>query len=98
MLTKLLERENTVQGDRFYGLINPKLVAAYGWSAGGYAAIALASGDDTVWDYGLTDPYARSLDPPFPRMFLGRRFPTPGSMLVGLDAATKNCGSRSWRA
>ena len=89
VLTTLLER-NKVQGDRFYGLIAPKLVAGAGWSAGGYAAIALASGDDTVWDYGLTDPYS-FVDPPIPEdVPRDSTLPDPRfRVLVGLDAANQ---------
>ena len=57
VLTNLLER-NVAGGNLLHGVIDPSKVAASGWSAGGYAAIALAGGDDTVWDYGLTDAYA----------------------------------------
>jgi len=53
-----LEQRNSAAGDLLHGVIDPSRVAATGWSAGGYAAIALASGDDTVWDYGLTDAYS----------------------------------------
>ncbi len=53
-----LERRNEDAEDPFRGVIDPSRVAATGWSAGGYTALALASGDDTVWDYGLTDAYA----------------------------------------
>lgn len=64
VLTKLLER-NAAASDRLHGVIAPELVAAAGWSLGGYATMALAGGDDTVWDYGLTDPYS-FMDPPIP--------------------------------
>jgi len=57
VLTNLLQR-NGADGDLLHGLIDPSHVAASGWSAGGYAAMALAGGDDTVWDYGLTDAYS----------------------------------------
>lgn len=89
VLTTLLERSAT-RGDGLYRLIAPDLVAAAGWSAGGYAAIALASGDDTVWDYGLTDPYS-FVDPPIPEDV--PRDSTPPDprfkVLVGLDAANQ---------
>lgn len=64
VLTDLLQRNGT-EGDLFQGLMDPSKVAASGWSAGGYAAMALAAGDDTVWDYGLTDS-ASVYDGPIP--------------------------------
>ena len=48
-LTKLLERNSTA-GDALYKLMDPRMVAASGWSLGGYAAMALAGGDDSVCD------------------------------------------------
>jgi predicted dienelactone hydrolase len=48
-LTKLLERNSTT-GDALYKLMDPSKVAASGWSLGGYAAMALAGGDDLVCD------------------------------------------------
>jgi predicted dienelactone hydrolase len=48
-LTKLLER-NQAEGDSLHNLIDPDKIAASGWSLGGYAAMALAAGDDQVCD------------------------------------------------
>jgi hypothetical protein len=50
VLDRLLE-QNATLGHPLAGLINPGLIAASGWSYGGYAATALASGvDDVGWD------------------------------------------------
>ena len=57
VLTDLLRR-NGAEGDLLHHLIDPSHVAASGWSFGGYAAMTLVAGDDTVWDYGLTDAYS----------------------------------------
>ena len=65
VLTNLLQR-NGADGDLLHGPIEPSRVAAAGWSAGGYAAMVLAGGDDTVWDYGLTDAYS-VYDGPIPK-------------------------------
>ena len=51
-LTKLLEQNETT-GDLLYQLIDPEKVAASGWSLGGYAAMALAAGDDLVCDKAI---------------------------------------------
>ena len=48
-LTKLLERNSTA-GDALYKLMDLQKVAASGWSLGGYAAMALAAGDDLICD------------------------------------------------
>jgi hypothetical protein len=48
-LTKILER-NRAHGDRLHGLVRPDKVAASGHSYGGYAAMVLAGGDDSVCD------------------------------------------------
>jgi predicted dienelactone hydrolase len=64
VLTSLLQRK-LVEGDLLHGLIDPSRIAAAGWSLGGYAAMVLAGGDDTVWDYGLTDAYSE-YDGPIP--------------------------------
>jgi len=60
VLDDLLAR-NQAAGDLLNGLIRPHQVAAGGWSLGGYAAMALAGGDDLVCDTlygipGLEDP------------------------------------------
>jgi len=48
-----------------HGLIDPNQVAAGGFSLGGYAAIALAGGDDLVCDFFLdNDPYGQGPPPP----------------------------------
>jgi dienelactone hydrolase len=56
VLTTLMAR-NVTQGDSLRGAIRPDQVAAGGWSLGGYAAEALAAGDDDVCDIsaGLFD-------------------------------------------
>ena len=89
VLTKLLER-NAAGGDLLYRLIAPKLVAAAGWSLGGYATMALAGGDDTVWDYALTDPYS-FMDPPIPEdVPHSSTLPDPRiKVIVGLDGANQ---------
>ena len=48
-LTRILER-NLAHGDRLHGLIRPDRIAASGHSYGGYAAMALAGGDELVCD------------------------------------------------
>lgn len=47
LLTQLLDK-NSLPGDPLKGLINPKLIAASGWSLGGFAAMALAGGVDNL--------------------------------------------------
>lgn len=49
MLTHLLTRNGT-PGDLLHNTIQTDQVAASGWSLGGYASMALASGDDSVCD------------------------------------------------
>jgi Platelet-activating factor acetylhydrolase, isoform II len=70
VLSDLLQRNGT-SGDLLYGLIKPERVAAGGWSLGGYAAMTLAGGDDSVCDTlygqeGLEDPPAWTCVPSFP--------------------------------
>jgi dienelactone hydrolase len=48
-LTHLLAK-TAVPGDLLEGAIDPDKVAASGWSLGGYAAMTLAAGDDSVCD------------------------------------------------
>jgi dienelactone hydrolase len=48
-LDRILERNGQV-GDLLFGTVHPDRVAAGGWSLGGYAAMVLASGDDSVCD------------------------------------------------
>jgi hypothetical protein len=55
LLTDLLEKNET-QGDPLEGAVNPDLVAAAGWSLGGYAAMTLVGGDDIVGDFFASDP------------------------------------------
>jgi predicted dienelactone hydrolase len=68
-LTHLLAR-TAVSGDLLTGVIDPEKVAASGWSLGGYAAMALAAGDDLVCDkvYGAvpTDPPPSTCVPTLP--------------------------------
>ncbi len=72
-LTHLLQRNATL-GDTLFGLIDPSRIAAAGWSLGGYGAMVLAGGDDSVCDkiYGLmpTDPPPSTCvpSPPDPRI------------------------------
>ncbi|HET8722679.1 MAG TPA: hypothetical protein VFM53_00645 [Anaeromyxobacteraceae bacterium] len=56
-LTALLARNGT-PGDPFQGLLRPDQVAAAGFSMGGYAALALAAGDDDVCDIPDVPPNA----------------------------------------
>ena len=49
VLSDLLAR-NQMAGDLIDRLINPPQVAASGWSPGGYAAMTLAAGEDSVCD------------------------------------------------
>jgi predicted dienelactone hydrolase len=63
-LTHLLDRSAT-PADAFFGVIDPDRVVAGGHSLGGYATLTLAGGDDTTWDYAVTDPES-SMDPPIP--------------------------------
>jgi len=70
VLSDLLQRNGT-SGDLLHGLIRPDRVAAGGWSLGGYAAMTLAGGDDSVCDTlygqeGLEDPPAWTCVPSFP--------------------------------
>jgi dienelactone hydrolase len=60
-LTRLLERNETT-GDLIYQLIDPEKVAASGWSLGGYAAMALAAGDDLVCDKAIELGYIEEPD------------------------------------
>jgi predicted dienelactone hydrolase len=60
-LTSLLERNETA-GDLIYQLIDPEKVAASGWSLGGYAAMALAAGDDLVCDKAIELGYIQEPD------------------------------------
>jgi len=50
-----LEQRNSAAGGLLSSAIDPSRVASSGWSAGGYASMVLAGGDDTVWDYAETD-------------------------------------------
>ncbi len=84
MLTDLLAR-NVNPGNLIYGLINPNQVAASGWSLGGYAAMTLAGGDDSVCDkffeMGFTDTPVSTCVPstPDPRI----------AAIVTLDGSTQ---------
>lgn len=72
VLTDLLTRNQTA-GNLLAGTIDADQVIASGWSLGGYGAITLAAGDDSVCDtlYGfdVTDPPAWTCapSPPDPR-------------------------------
>jgi hypothetical protein len=55
MLTGLLARNGT-PGNLIYNVINPDQVAASGHSLGGYAAMTLAGGDDSICDKFLPAP------------------------------------------
>lgn len=72
-LTQLLAWNGT-SGHQLRGLMRPDQVAAGGWSLGGYAAMALAGGDDNVCDkvdlLGVTDPLPWTCvpTPPDPRI------------------------------
>lgn len=74
VLDELL-KTNVTPGNLLRGLVKPDLIAAAGWSYGGYAATALASGiDDIAWDIEhniLTDLNGMVAAPgsnvPFPR-------------------------------
>jgi hypothetical protein len=59
-LTDLLARNET-EGSPLFGVIDPERIAASGWSLGGYAAMALVSGDDLVCDKAIENGY---LNPP----------------------------------
>ncbi|MBP1642988.1 MAG: putative dienelactone hydrolase [Acidobacteria bacterium] len=65
-LTDLLAKNET-EGHLLFGAIRPEQVAAGGWSLGGYAAMALSGGDDSVCDtlYGAfpEDPPAWTCAP-----------------------------------
>jgi predicted dienelactone hydrolase len=84
MLTALLDM-NATAGDLMCGAINPEQVAASGWSLGGYAAMALAGGDDSVCDksfeLGFTDTPLETCVPilPDPRI----------KVIVPLDGSTQ---------
>lgn len=61
ILTRLLERNETA-GDLIYQIINPEKIAVSGWSLGGYAAMALAAGDDLVCDKAIELGYINEPD------------------------------------
>jgi predicted dienelactone hydrolase len=67
-LTHLLDRNGT-RGDLLFGLIDPDRIAASGWSLGGYAAMALAGGDDMICDkpieLGFPNPPGDTCTPSF---------------------------------
>ncbi|MBL7223159.1 MAG: alpha/beta fold hydrolase [Candidatus Brocadiae bacterium] len=65
-LDRVLDR-NGSQGDLLYGVVNPRQVAAAGWSLGGYAALALAGGDDMVCDAFLDPAFVEQYGPPPPQ-------------------------------
>ena len=74
VLTDLLQR-NATPGNLLQGVIRPDQVAAGGWSLGGYAAMTLVGGDDSVCDTlygipGLEDPpdWTCAPSPPDPRI------------------------------
>lgn len=54
VISSLLARNQT-PGDLLQQLIEPEQIAASGWSVGGYAAMTLAAGDDSVCDTMLGD-------------------------------------------
>lgn len=62
VLTNLLGR-NSTPGDLLYGAIRPDQIAAAGWSLGGYAAMALAGGDDSVCDLIPNEDWAGETPP-----------------------------------
>jgi predicted dienelactone hydrolase len=72
VLDRVLE-SNATPGDPLDGLIDPALIAASGWSYGGYAATVLAAGVDDVGqnmvDQGI-------MDSPYPDSLLGVSLPT----------------------
>ncbi|MFC2169592.1 alpha/beta hydrolase family protein, partial [Acidobacteriota bacterium] len=84
MLTHLLAMNGT-PGELIFNSINPNHVAASGWSLGGYAAMALAGGDDSVCDkfpsLGFPNPPPETCVPalPDPRI----------SAIVTLDGSTQ---------
>lgn len=55
IINDLLAR-NQDPNDRFFGLINPDQIALSGHSLGGYAALALASGDANICDTAYYEP------------------------------------------
>ena len=69
MLDSLLMR-NVTNGDPLEGTIDASLVAASGWSLGGYAAMVLAAGDDQICDkvdesiFGPAPPESCTSSPP----------------------------------
>lgn len=65
VLTALLAR-NATPGDPFWNLMAPDQVAASGHSLGGYTAMALAGGDDSVCDLGLPNPPPETCVPAWP--------------------------------
>jgi hypothetical protein len=62
-LSALLAR-NSSSADLLHGVIRTDRVAASGWSLGGYAAMALAAGDDEVCDSFWSDPVGQGPPPP----------------------------------
>jgi predicted dienelactone hydrolase len=84
MLTHLLAMNGT-PGELIYNSINPDQVAASGWSLGGYAAMALAGGDDSVCDIfpslGFPNPPPETCVPTYPDPRI--------SAIVTLDGSTQ---------
>lgn len=86
VLTDLLQK-NATPGHLLRGLMRPNQVAAGGWSLGGYAAMALAGGDDSVCDTlygipGLEDPPEWTCAPSPPDARIKAIVPQDGSNQV----------------
>lgn len=58
-----LQGKNQTADHLLEGAINPDQVAASGWSLGGYAAMTLLAGDDSVADTFAGDPYWEPIPP-----------------------------------
>jgi hypothetical protein len=74
-------------GDLLYGVVNPDQVAAAGWSLGGYAALALAGGDDMVCDTFFDPSLLEMFGPPPLQTCVSALPDTRFKAIVTLDGA-----------
>ena len=79
--------KNSTPGDDLAGLIDPTLIAASGWSYGGYAATVLAAGVD---DVGQNMADQELMDAPNPESLYGVPLPTDPRIkaIVPLDGSS----------
>lgn len=83
-LDALLDRNGDAE-DLLFGTMNPAMIAASGWSIGGYTAMVLAGGDDEVCD--LADLFPGW---PVPPETCAPSYPDPRiSMIIPLDGSNQ---------